>query len=263
MFNFPTNIRLPGFRVGLPDDPPDQDTGTSPGFAVPADGYDSGSDAHQATEATGSTGFDPRGLVPANCTSADGSTNCTTPAGQSFTAPRPQEFPARIAPDDPNYHYYHLQSEPFAIPPERLAQTIIANPTPNFFYGRPATADGTPNEATPDLLYSQAFNSQFVGIPGLVPSMPSAVTPLNPVTSYLTKDKDGNPMVVNITERGHGLSPGYVAIYVTPSDGGSTIHVEGEGLSRWQAPDRPEWQRKLLNDDTWQSYFRTIGGRAK
>ena len=70
-------------------------------------------------------------------------------------------------------------------------------------------------------------------------------------------------MVVNITERGHGLSPGYVVIYVTPSEGGSTIHVEGEGLSPWQAPDQPEWQRKLLNDDTWRSYFRTIGGRAK
>ena len=40
MFDLPSNIRLPGFRVGLPDDPSDQDTGTAPGFAVPAGGYD-------------------------------------------------------------------------------------------------------------------------------------------------------------------------------------------------------------------------------
>ena len=89
--------------------------------------------------------------------------------------------------------------------------------------------------------------------------MPTTVTPLNQVTSYVTKDKDGNPMVVNITERGHGLSPGYVAIYVTSSGGKSTIHVEGEGTAFWQSPRAPEHVRTLLNDDTW----RAIGGRAK
>ena len=216
MFNFPTNIRLPG-------------------FAVPAGGYDADGNALQTAQATGAAGFDPQGLVPVDCTSAHGSANCTTPGGQSFTAPRPQGFPARIAPDDPNYHYYHLQSEPLAIPPERLVQAIIANPTPSFIAGRPATPQAGP--------------------------LP--VTPFNPVTSYATKDKDGNPMVVNITERGHGLSPGYVAIYVTPSGGASTIHVEGEGLSPWQAPDQPEFQRKLLNDDTWRGCFKTLVERAK
>jgi hypothetical protein len=79
----------------------------------------------------------------------------------------------------------------------------------------------------------------------------------------VTKDKDGNPMVVNITERGHGLAPGYVVIYVTSSEGVSTIHVEGEGLSPRQAQTQPEGRRKLLNDDTWRTYFQTIGGRAK
>jgi hypothetical protein len=96
-----------------------------------------------------------------------------------------------------------------------------------------------------------------------MPAGPLPVTPFNPVTSYVTKDKDGNPMVVNITERGHGLSPGYVALYVTPSEGGSTIHVEGEGLSPWQAPDQPAFQRKLLSDDTWRGYFKTLVDREK
>ena len=96
-----------------------------------------------------------------------------------------------------------------------------------------------------------------------MPLGPLPVTPLNPVTSYVTKDKDGNPMVVNMTERGHGLSPGYVAIYVTSSGGVSTIHVEGEGLSRLQAPDQPERLRRAISDDTWRDYFKTITRRAK
>jgi hypothetical protein len=262
MFTLPTNIRLPGFRVGLPDDPPDQNTGTAAGFAVPAGGYDPDGNAIQTAQATGSAGFDPQGLVPVNCTSADGSTNCTTPGGQSFTEPRPQGFPARIAPDDPNYHYYHLQSEPLAIPTERLAQAIIANPTPSFLAGRPATPQGTLNEATPDRFHGPLYGLNL-GAASEMPAGPLPVTPFNPVTSYVTKDKDGNPMVVNITERGHGLSPGYVAIYVTPSEGGSTIHVEGEGLSPWQAPHQPAFQRKLLSDDTWRGYFKTLVERAK
>ncbi len=124
-----------------------------------------------------------------------------TPSGQSFTEPRPREFPARISPDDPNYHYYHFQSEPLAIPAEKLQQAIIANPTPSFLVGGPATPQGTLNEATPDRFHGPLFN---------------------PVTSYVTKNKDGNPMVVNITEPGHGLSPGYVVLYVKSSGGVST-----------------------------------------
>lgn len=264
MFNLPTNIRLPGFRVGLPDDPPGQNTETAPGFAVPALGYDPDGNPIQRAQAagSGSAGFDPQGLVPVNCTSADGSTNCTTPSGQSFTEPRPREFPARISPDDPNYHYYHFQSEPLAIPAEKLQQAIIANPTPSFLVGGPATPQGTLNEATPDRFHGPLYSLNLGGASEM-PPRPLPVTPFNPVTSYVTKNKDGNPMVVNITEPGHGLSPGYVVLYVKSSGGVSTIHVEGEGLSPWQAPDQPEFQRKLLSDDTWRGYFKTLVERAK
>ena len=264
MFNLPTNIRLPGFRVGLPDDPPDQNAETVPGFAVPALGYGPDGNPIQKAPAIGfgATGFDSQQVVPVNCTSADGSTNCTTPGGQSFTEPQPLEFPARIAPGDPNYHYYHLQSEPLAIPAEKLLQAIIANPTPSFVFGRPATPQGTRNEATPDMLHAALSSVSPGGFSGM-PPRPLPVTPLNPVTSYVMKDKDGNPMVVNMTERGHGLSPGYVVIYVASSGGVSTIHVEGEGLSRLQAPDQPEKLRRVLNDDTWRDYFKTITKRAK
>ena len=82
MFNFPTNMRPPGFRVG-PSGEPETDEAT-PGFAVPEGGY-------------GPSGFNvnPQGLVPVNCTSSGGSTNCMTPGGQSFIEPRPPGFPAR------------------------------------------------------------------------------------------------------------------------------------------------------------------------
>jgi hypothetical protein len=180
-----------------------------------------------------------------------------TPSGQSFTEPRPREFPARISPDDPNYHYYHFQSEPLAIPAEKLLQAIVANPTPSFFFGRPATEQGTLNEATPDWL------NELLNGTGDMPLGSLPVTPISPVTSYVTKDKNGNAMVVNITEREHGLSPGYAVLYVTSSDGVSTIHVEGEGLSPRQALSQSEWQRKSINDDTWRDYFRRIGWRAK
>jgi hypothetical protein len=211
MFNPPTNIRLPGFRVGLPDDPPDQNTETIPGFAVPALGYDPYGNALQTAQATGfgSPGFDPQGLVPVNCTSADDSTSCTTPGGKSFDVREPQGFPARIAPDVRNHHYYRFQSEPLAIPAERLLQAMIANPTPSFISGRPATPQGTLNEATPDWIHGPLYSLSLGGASEM-PLGPLPVTPLNPVTSYVTKDKNGNPMVVNITERSHGLSPGYV-----------------------------------------------------
>src|SRR5262245_31396476 len=154
MFNFPTNMRPPGFRIG-PSGEPEADEAPpgfavrTLGFAVPEDGYGPSDNPLQATPAIGFN-VDPRGLVPVNCRSTDGSTSCTTPTGQSFVEPRPQDFPARIDANDPDHHYYHFQSEAFDIPAETLLRAIVANPTPNFTFGRPATASGTLNEATPD-----------------------------------------------------------------------------------------------------------------
>jgi hypothetical protein len=57
---------------------------------------------------------------------------------------------------------------------------------------------------------------------------------IDPVRSYLTTDQNGRQIVVNVTEPGHMLHPGYVVRYVTPSDGGPTIQNEGEGSGSWQ-----------------------------
>ncbi len=70
-------------------------------------------------------------------------------------------------------------------------------------------------------------------------------------------------MVVNITERAHGQSPGYIVIYVTPSGTVSTIHVEGEGLSPEQAPDQSEWKRHMFGENTWRRYTGKIAERVK
>ena len=53
---------------------------------------------------------------------------------------------------------------------------------------------------------------------------------ISPVRSYLTTDQNGRQIVVNVTEPGHPLHPGYVVRSVSPSDGGPTIQNEGEGV---------------------------------
>ena len=116
----------------------------------------------------------------------------------------------------------------------------------------PATPQGTMNEATPPLDYYS-----FLG----ATQLPYGA-PLNPVKSYLTQDQDGNPVVMNVTEPGHTLYPGYVARYVTPSDEGSTIQNEGEGLGYWQAPERPGWMRDWINN-LWQDQSDAIVRRAQ
>jgi len=285
VFNFPRSVRVPGFNV---QDPNAADADATPGFAVPPGGYPpSGVEPagvrvqgfnvqdYNAANAKTTPGFavpaggyappgvDPSGIVPVNCTSANGSTNCMTPAGQSFAEPAPAGFPPSIDPDKRNYHYYHFQSEPIAIPADRLRQAIIERPTPNFLYGRPATAEGTPNEATPDSIWD-ALRGPDVPFGGPFGGPPPAARPLNPVRSYVTRDRDGNPMVVNVTEPSHMLRPRYVAIYVTPGDDGrSIVHVEGEGLSPYQGPNSPGIARSIFSDQTWRPYFATIRARVR
>jgi len=107
---------------------------------------------------------------------------------------------------------------------------VIDNPTVGpRRYVRPATPQGTLNEATPEWMYdlNDAWLTQG-GLPG--------GQPFNPVKSYVTTDQNGTPIVVNVTEPDHILSPGIVIRYVTTSPSGSTIQNEGAGLGALQAP---------------------------
>ena len=77
----------------------------------------------------------------------------------------------------------------------------------------PQTPEGTPNEATPEWLYN-LLTLPSLGGRSVVPYGKM----INPVRSYLTTDQNGRQIVVNVTEPGHMLHPGYVVRYVTPSD---------------------------------------------
>ena len=261
MFNFPSNGGLPGFRVGRPDD--------VPGFNMNQDGSvgrfaggPSNAPGDNALQTTAlRTGFgsagtiapEPSGVVPANCTSAGGLLSCTTPRGRTLRpVPAPEGFPD-IAPDKPQYHSYSVPSVLQGAPGSQAMQGVIDNPTPGpGTLNHPATPRGTLNEATPPLDYYT-----FLG----ATRFPYGA-PLSPVKSYLTQDQDGNPVVMNVTEPGHPLYPGYVARYITPSDQGSTIQNEGEGLGYYQAPERPGWMRDMINN-VWQDQSDAIIRRAQ
>jgi hypothetical protein len=88
-------------------------------------------------------------------------------------------------------------------------------------------------------------------------------SPANPVKSYLWRDSDGQPIVVNVTEPGHGLAPGYTVHYIVETPEGPRIQTEGEGLSPLQSTDSPKWLQKQLSDGTWVPYQQGIIDRSK
>jgi len=152
--------------------------------------------------------------------------NCTTPGGIRATVPA-EKFPDYIGPGHPSYHYYNTPVRGPHIDPSQLMQGVIDRPTPGpRSMVRPATAEGTINEATPEWAYNATI-AQARELPG---------TPVNSVKSYITHDQMGRPVMVNVTRPQHQLAPGVVMRYVTTGPSGSTIQNEGAGLGVWQAP---------------------------
>jgi hypothetical protein len=72
----------------------------------------------------------------------------------------------------------------------------------------------------------------------------------NPVISYVTQDLNtGDTVVVNVTQPGHGLWPGYVVRTVSPTpSGGSVVNNYGEGIGGLQGPNSPV---ATEIDNTW------------
>lgn len=141
----------------------------------------------------------------------------------------------RIAPGERHYHSYSTPDGPVRLDPARLMQGVIDSPTvapPRLV--RPATPQGAQNEATPSEPYNAFVGLTAAAAPFGHPLPP--VTSFNPVKSYLTTGQNGTPVVVNVTQPGHGLSPGVVIRYVTTSPSGSTIQTEGTGLGPLQGP---------------------------
>jgi len=100
-----------------------------------------------------------------------------------------------------------------------LNQGLVNSPTPGS--PSPATLEGTANNATPNAVSWLPFSS-------------------SPVISYDFTNSDGGGAVVNVTQPGHPLHPGYVSRYTSVNDAGSTIvNNTGEGTGWLQSSSSP------------------------
>jgi len=199
----------------------------------------------------------PRAMTPVRCESTGGEFGCTTPGGTSFgPLPAPKGFPATIGPDSGSHHHYRYESAPFHNPKEVMRQAIERPTFGPSDLNSPATREGTANEATPQPYHSIAEAVKAAtGLHGL---------PLGPVKSRVTQDQHGNTVVVNVTEPGHVLFPGYVVHSIVKSDDGSyRLVTEGEGLGLLQSKLAPEKLRDVINRQTWEGYQKEILDRAK
>jgi RHS repeat-associated protein len=170
--------------------------------------------------------FDRSGL---DCSAIGVSVTCSFPSGPTLSFPRPQGWPGSINPNMTNYHHYDIQVNAKCADPSSVMQGIINNPTPGTH--NPASAGGTPNDATPSPLSAVAdfidWLSSFGNDPGGYNN--------NPVKSYVTSDQTGNTYEVNVTQPGHPLFPGYVARGIS----GGVVHNYGEGAGALQGPYSP------------------------
>ena len=189
---------------------------------------------------------DPTGL---KCLTEGNSVTCANPdpGGPNITFPKPPNtgifnWPDSIDPSNNLYHKYDMPSSQSVgnCTSADLMPGIIKNPTPGIFT-RPATKEGTLNSATPDDVQV-----------GLVDLLPIPLKPLvfaaNPVISYIIEDNDrkGTFWVVNVTQPGHSLFPGYVARNADVGADG-LLHNYGEGTSYLQSPNSPQIVKDYIN----------------
>jgi RHS repeat-associated protein len=158
--------------------------------------------------------YDPNGL---SCLKVMGNVYCeSSNGGPAIKFPAPPGWPDRITEEEYNYHDYNinLNGRTEGSSKKCLENHIKNNPTPG---SSPfaATPGGTNNNATPSLIENIVSN---------------------PVKSYLTIDYNtGQQVIVNVTQPGHSLWPGYVARTVTSnSDGSLMMNNFGEGLGPLQ-----------------------------
>jgi RHS repeat-associated protein len=177
--------------------------------------------------------FDASGL---SCVAMGSMVTCSYPGGPTVRFPRPIGWPDQINDGSSGYHKYDVPVQT-SCPADSMANAIAQNPTPGT--PAPASAAGTPNDATPDAGRG-LFAGGFFGSPSLN---------ISPVISYLTADiNTGAPVVVNVTQPGHPLWPGYVARTVSATSSGSIVNNYGEGTAVLQSVGSPV---AGLIDDAW------------
>ena len=167
------------------------------------------------------SGIDPYGL---DCVAVGNSVTCTAPGGgPTATFPRPENWPDRIDSNSPNYHFYNIPIPLNGADAACVKQGIIDNPTPGS--PSPASPAGTPNNATPTSLQVLADAAIAAGSEGYYRGSNN----YSPVQSYT---RDNGNLVVNVTQPGHPLHPGYVM----RTSNGSVVNNYGEGTAPLQAP---------------------------
>ena len=117
--------------------------------------------------------IDPWGLA---CVALSGVVTCTSPGGPTVQFPQPRGWPSSMKPGDPNYHFYDKSRPAQGADPKCVADYLRNRPTPG--NPKPATTQGTPNDATP------GWASLFA---------------TSPVHSYVASH-NGTQVVVNVTQ---------------------------------------------------------------
>ena len=211
----------------------------------------------------GYAGQDPMGSVDPtglSCETVGNNVTCVNPrdGGPNITFPRPPDmgpfkWPDNIDISNKLYHEYDTKSSltTGGCTSADLMPGIIKQPTPGIFTS-PATKEGTPNSATPD-------NVQI----GLLPILGPGIFLQNPVISYIIEDDKvkGKFWVVNVTQPGHTLLPGYVARSAEVGADGK-LHNYGEGTSYAQSPKSPEWVKDYINGG-WEGISDNVIKNAK
>jgi RHS repeat-associated protein len=166
--------------------------------------------------------IDPSGLA---CTAAGGRVTCTVPGGgPTVTFPRPGGWPDVINDDSSFHHFYNVTVDMQGANIDCVMRELANMPTPG--NPSPATAGGTLNNALPTTaqgvydLVDQV--SSFGNDPGGYNNAP--------VMSYTI----GNS-VVNVTQPGHPLHPGYVV----RQPNGNVVNNYGEGTAGVQSSYSP------------------------
>jgi hypothetical protein len=184
------------------------------------------------------------------CSVSEENATCITQGGRRVTFPRGGLRPGtRFAPGESDYHSYNISDGPVRGDLSSTRQGVIDRPTRALpLFVRPASPEGTLNDATPPVAYP--FGAALQAVQGRRPFTPG------PVRSYLTTDQTGTQVVVNVTEPGHPLYPGVVIRYVTESPSGPIIRNEGTGLGWLQGPDGPA--RGAFNNQVWDGQAQEI-----
>ncbi|QMV71597.1 RHS repeat protein [Comamonas piscis] len=191
------------------------------------------------------SGVDPLGLA---CVASGNTVSCNIPGGPNISFPRPDGWPEKIdASADWHYHYYNKQVSLNGADSACVMKGIIKSPTP----GKPnaATINGAMNNATPDLAQSVFNGIDYVSSFG----NDSGGYNNNPVKSY---SLNNGTVVVNVTQPGHKLFPGYVARNVS----NGVVNNFGEGAGWAQGPIGQNSGLSYLIDNVWYPQTEQIIG---